>query len=183
MTSVDEIWTAVLARNVRFHKREESELFRNAVRAYLDKAYLTSANLSAVLYEKIFTTRLAYETANPEGFVPSKDNLQEQFTNLLQRESQIIESDRLSFRQITNQLVEAGVITTDEKNEYDEFYTKVRNPVAHGLTIRLFESMLGHVPSHTFEIDANYEAVYCKVAELLLDRIYDLMTKKVVRKQ
>ena len=149
----------------------------------MDKRYPTSANLCATLYEKIFTTRLANETANPAGFTPSKNNVREQLVNLLNRESEIIETEKLSFRRITKKLVEANVLTTAEKTDYDSFYTSVRNPVVHGLTLRLFEPTLGHAPSSTFEIDANYEAVFECVSAQLIEKIYELMTVKVLRKQ
>ena len=183
MKPIDKIISEHLTGKVQFHKREETESFGDALEAYKDKKYVTSSNICAVLYEKIFTTRLANETANPEGFVPSKYNIEEQLLNLLNREVQIIDTDKLSFRRITKQLVEADVLTPDEKNEYDTFYTKIRNPVAHGLTLRLYEPMLGHPPSNTFEIDANYESVYKQASERLIDKIYKLMTVKVLRKR
>lgn len=168
---------------VKFHKREESDLFRDSVYAYFNKNFVTSANLCATLYEKIFTTRLANETANPPGFIPSKGNLPEQFQNLLNREVEIIETQKLSFRQITKHLVASGVLTEAEKSEYDTFYTTVRNPVSHGLTCRLFELTMGHPPAHTFEIDANYEAVFKATAEKLIKKVHELMTVKKLRKQ
>ena len=183
MTTVQDIANDCSAGNVRFHKREESDLFRDALQAYIESRFSTSANLCATLYEKIFTTRLVNETANPSGFVPSKDNLDEQLTNLLNREIEVIETQKLSFRQITSKLVDAGVLTHAEKTDYDTFYTTVRNPVAHGLTIRLFEPVLGRAPAHTFEIDANYEGIFEKTAEELIQKIYELMTVKVLRKQ
>ena len=183
MKPIGEIISEHSSGKVKFHKREETESFGDALNAYDDKKYVTSANICAVLYEKIFTTRLANETANPDGFVPSKENIEEQLQNLLNREVQIIEMEKLSFRKITKKLVDAGVLTPDEKNEYDTFYTEIRNPVAHGLTLRLYEPMLGHTPSNTFEIDANYEIVYRHASEILIDKIYNLMTVKALRKQ
>jgi hypothetical protein len=182
MTTIQNIVNDFDTGNVRFHKREESDLFRDALRAHIDRRFSTSANLCATLYEKIFTTRLVNETANPRGFTPSQDNLDEQLRNLLNREVEVIETQKLSFRQITCQLVDAGVLTATEKTDYDTFYTKVRNPVAHGLTIRLFEPALGHPPAHTFEIDANYERVFEKTSEDLIQKIHELMTAKVLRK-
>jgi hypothetical protein len=183
VNSIQKIADEFSRGNVRFHKREESDLFGDAIQAYLDKRYPTSANLSATLYEKIFTTRLANETANPAGFTPSRNNVKEQLVNLLKRESEIIETEKLSFRQITKKLVETNVLTTAEKNDYVSFYTSVRNPVAHGLTLRLFEPTLGHAPSSTLEIDANYEAVFERVSAQLVEKVYELMTVKVLRKQ
>lgn len=183
MTSIQKIAAEISKDNVRFHKREETNLFKEAVQAFLDDRYSVAANLSATLYEKIFTTRLANETANPAGFMPSRNNTQQQLENLLNREVQIIETDRLSFRQITSKLVVEGVISDSEKADYDSFYTSVRNPVAHGLTLRLFEPAFGRRPTSTFEIDADYERVLMKPAEQLIQKIYELMTVKVLRKQ
>ncbi|WLQ14342.1 hypothetical protein O5O45_00105 [Hahella aquimaris] len=183
MNAIQEIANDFSSGNVRFHKREESDLFRDALQACAERCFSTSANLCASLYEKIFTTRLVNETANPSGFSPSKDNLDEQLTKLLNREIEVIETQKLSFRQITKELVDAGVLTAAEKADYDTFYTTVRNPVAHGLTIRLFERVLGRVPAHTFEIDSNYERIFEKTAEELIQKIYEIMTIKVLRKQ
>ena len=180
--TIQDIAEDIRKGNVKFHKREESDLFRDTVDMYLNKHFVASANLCATLYEKIFTTRLVNETSNPLGFTPSKDNLHEQLSNLLSREIEIIETQELSFRKITKQLVDSGVLTGAEKSEYDNFYTIVRNPVAHGLTLRLFESTVGHPPAHTFEIDTNYETVFEKTAEKLINKVYDLMTVKVLRK-
>jgi len=104
MATIQDIAEDIEKGNVKFHKREESNLFRYAVDAYNNKHFVASANLCATLYEKIFTTRLANETANPPGFAPSKDNVHEQLRNLLDREVEIIEKEKLSFRQITKQL-------------------------------------------------------------------------------
>ena len=183
MKPIDEIISEHSSGKVQFHKREETETFGDALEAHKGKKYVTSSNICAVLYEKIFTTRLANETANPESFVPAKDNIGEQLINLLNREVQIIDTEKLSFRKITKQLVEADVLTPEEQNEYDTFYTEIRNPVAHGLTLRLYEPLLGHSPSNTFEIDANYESVYKRASEMLIDKIYKLMTVKILRKQ
>lgn len=74
------------------------------------------------------------------------------------------------------------MLTEAEKDEYDEFYSTVRNPVVHGLTLRLYEQTIGH-PPHTFEIDANYETVFEKTADKLIKTVYELMTVKVLRKR
>lgn len=182
MTTVQDIVNDFSAGNVKFHKREESDLYRDALRAYIDRRFSTSANLCAMLYEKLFTTRLVNETANPAGFTPSKDNLDEQLSNLLNREIEVIETQKLSFRQITRELVNSGILTNAEKTDYDTFYSAVRNPVAHGLTLRLFEPALGRPPAHSFDIDANYESVFEKTSENLIQKIYELMTVKVLRK-
>lgn len=136
-----------------------------------------------MLYEKIFTTRLVNETANPEGFIPSKDNIGEQLQNHLDREEQIINDACLSYRKITEKLVERAVLTEDQKNEYDNFYTDIRNPVAHGLTLRLFKNKFNRLPANTFEIDQKYEVIYEWASTILINKIYDIMVNKVLLKQ
>ncbi len=63
----------------------------------------------------VFTTRLVRETANPPGFVPAKDNVDEQFQNLIDREEDVVNVQKMSFRQITKELVGLGVITGAKK--------------------------------------------------------------------
>lgn len=183
MKPVNEIYSDFLLGKVKFHKREETEIFHDTLKCFMDGKYNTSANLSAVLYERVFTTRLINETANPPDFVPSKENLKEQLDNLSQRENQIVNIEKLSFRSITQELVKTGVISEDEKNEYDTYYTEVRNPVSHGLTSRIFENVLGRRPANTFETDTKYEKIYQEVAHSLIYMIYDLMAVKVLRKR
>lgn len=158
-------------------------MYGEALVSYFKEKYLTSAILCAVLYEKIFTTRLVNEIANPRGFVPSKDNIQEQLQNQLNQEEEIIETSKLRFCCITKKLVELNVIKNDEKLEYDNFYTDIRNPVSHGLSLRLYKKMIGRTPTSTFEIDTNYEEIYQRVAKLLIEKIYELMVVKVLRKK
>lgn len=182
MPTVRDIAADLTAEKIKFHKREESDLYRDALQAYLNHRYSTAANLCATLYEKIFTTRLVNETANPSGFIPSKDNIHEQLANLLNREVEIIENKKFTFRKITDELVRVGVLSVSEKTDYDNFYTNVRNPVAHGLTIRLFERAIGRRPANTFDIDANYEAVFKYTSKKLIQKIYKLMMEKILRK-
>jgi hypothetical protein len=182
MKPINEIYADFLLGKVRFHRAIESDLFRDALMFHSDSKFSTSAALCAILYEMIFTTRLVRETANPPGFVPGKDNLDEQFQNLYDREDDIINVKKMAFRQITSELLKLGVITSDDKAEYDDFYSAIRNPVAHGLTFRLFEPMLGRAPSHALEVDTNNRPVYEKASHILIDKIYCLMTLKVLRK-
>jgi hypothetical protein len=183
MKPVNEIYAEFLLGNVKFHKLMEHDIFRDSLMFHMDNKYSSSATLCAVLYEMLFTTRLVRETSNPSGFVPNKENMEQQLENLIKREDEVINKERLSFRDITQQLVDKAVLTTDEKSEYDTFYTNIRNPVAHGLTSRLFEPMLGRTPKHAFETDTNYNAIYHKASEILIDKIYYLMAVKGLRKQ
>jgi hypothetical protein len=131
----------------------------------------------------IFTTRLVRETANPNGFIPSRENINEQLTNLTEKENEIINIKKLSFRNITNELKEREIISENDKQEYDKFYSEIRNPVAHGLTFRLFELLIGRKPTNSFEVDTNYNQVYEKASELLINKIYYLMAIKELRKK
>ena len=183
MKPVNEIYSDFLLGKVRFHRAIETDMFRDALMFYMDRKFSTCASLCSTLYEMIFTTRFVRESANPDGFIPGKNNLEEQIQNLMNREDQIINQDKLSFRQITCELSKKGVITSKEKEEYDSFYTKIRNPVAHGLTFRLYEPMLGKKPAHTFEVETNYQPVYEKASHMLLNNIYALMHSKKLLKQ
>ncbi len=183
MKTIDEISNDFSNGIIKFHKVMETELYQDAIEFYLQNKFSASASLCSVLYEMIFTTRLINETANPTGFIPNQDNVNEQLTNLLNKENEVININKLSFRKITKELKDIGILSQSEKDTYDDFYSKYRNPVAHGLTCRLFESSMGHPPNHTFEIDVNYNAVYKKPAEELLNMVYDLMVVKNFRKQ
>jgi len=178
MKPVNEIYSDFLLGKVKFHRAIENDMFRDALMFYMDRKFSTCASLCSTLYEMIFTTRLVRETANPDGFIPGKENLEEQLQNLMSREDQIINQDKLSFRKITSELTQKGVVTSEEKDEYDLFYTEIRNPVAHGLTFRLYEPMLGKKPADTFEVDRNSQPVYEKASHILLDNIYTLMHSK-----
>lgn len=183
MKPVNQIYADFLLGNVKFHRVIETDMFRDALMFYMDAKYSTSAILCAVLYEMIFTTRLIRETANPKGFVPGKDNIDEQIDNLITKEEEVVNIRKMSFRSITDALVNEGVISAVEKSGYDKFYSDIRNPVAHGLTHRLYEPMIGRKPAHSFETETNYQHVYRKASELLINEIYTLMAIKVLRKQ
>lgn len=183
MKSVNEIYSEFLLGQVTFHKAIETDMFRDSLMFFMDKKYSTCASLCATLYEMIFTTRLVRETSNPEGFVPGPNNLEEQLKNLMDREDHIINIEKMSFRKITKNLVVENVLSDEEKDIFDKFYTEIRNPVAHGLTYRLYEPMLGREPAHILEVDTNYSAVYEKASVLLLNHIFDLISTKKLIKQ
>lgn len=183
MKPINEIYSEFLLGNVRFQRVIEHDLFRDSLMFFMDNKFSTSASLCATLYEMIFTTRLVRETANPDGFVLSKENIEEQLKNLIDKENEIINEKKLSFRKITKELKEREVISEIEKSDYDSFYTEIRNPVVHGLTFRLFEKLLNRKPAHSFEVETNYEPIYKKASELLIDKIYYLMAIKELRKK
>ena len=182
MAKIKDIYNEFKYKKVTFHRKIETDIFEDALESFLNKKYSTSANLCATLYEMIFTTRLVRETANPEGFIPSKNNLVKQLENLNNKENDIINVKKLSFRSITKELKDKGILSEKEKDEFDSFYTEIRNPVLHGLTFRLFEKLIGRKPTNLFEVDINYSLVYEKAAEELINKIHYLMTVKVLRK-
>ncbi|OMH31735.1 hypothetical protein BGP75_16565 [Motiliproteus sp. MSK22-1] len=75
-------------------------------------------------------------------------------------------------------LVSESVLTAEEKNVFNTLYTEVRNPVAHGLTYRLYEPMLGRKSAHIYEVDTNYGVVYEKASVLRIEHIFDLISTK-----
>lgn len=180
---INEIYSEFLLGNVRFHKSIESDMFRDALMFFMDNKFSTSASLCSTLYEMIFTTCLVRYTSNPKDFVPSKDNVEEQLKNLMNKENEIINVLKMPFRKITENLVREGVINDEEKSIFDKFYSEIRNPVAHGLTFRLYEPMLGHKPAHIFQVEANYSPVYKQASVLLINNIFDLMASKKLLKQ
>lgn len=177
MKPINEIYSDFLLSRVRFHRKIESDLFRDALMFYMDEKYITSATLCAVLYEMVFTTRLIRETSNPPDLISSKENLNEQLNNLQKKEEEIVNQKKMSFKTITAELLKLGLLQKQEKDEYDSFYTDIRNPVLHGLTFRLFEKFYNKKPN-VFEADVNSFYVYKKAAEELINKIYDLMAVK-----
>lgn len=165
----------------RFHQRIETEMFDDMLDLFENQRYATSAMIGAVLYEKLFTTRLIRDSGFPD--TPSQDNVAEQIRHLNERERQITETDRLSFRNITDQLVKAEVLTQTQKNNADNFYNKYRNPVSHGLSYRLYETVFDQKPNSAFQIDANYERLYKAVAEIMISEIRDWASSEVLLKQ
>ncbi len=182
MEDFNKIYSEFLLGNVTFHRKEEADLFSGALFFYYDEKYVAAANLCATLYERIFTTYLIHNTSKPEGFIPSKDNLKEQLDNLSKASNKVTEGKgKLSFRAITEKLVDLDLVTKDEKQEYDVFYNDVRNPVAHGLSYRIFKDVFGREPEHIYEVDLKAEEIYKKPAYMLIEKIYHLMTVKVLR--
>jgi len=177
MKPINEIYADFLLSNVRFHRKVESDIFRDALMSYVDEKYITSATLCATLYEMVFTTRLIRETSDPPDLIPSKENINEQLNNLQKKEEEIINQKKMSFKKITSELLKLGVLEKQEKDEYDSCYTDIRNPVLHGLTFRLFEKFHSIKPN-IFELDINAPYVYKKAAEELINQIYNLMVIK-----
>ncbi len=86
----------------------------------------------------------------------------------------------MSFRNITKKLKELIILTSSEKNTYDRFYTEKRNPVAHGLSLRIFKLNTGQEPKNIFELES--DSYYEKIAHELIYEIYELMyTKKLLK--
>ena len=120
MDTIDDVYSKFKSGNIPFSSKEETDIFHDALVSYIEGKHVISASLSAILYERIFITRLINETANPTGFIPSKDNIQEQLDNLLERKEEVENIDRLLFRQVTKKLLELSIVSENEKNEYDD---------------------------------------------------------------
>ena len=100
----------------------------------------------------------------------------------MNRENQITNDEKYPFRKITKELVDTGVITSDEKVEYDDFYTSTRNPIAHGLLLRLYKPMCGKDPAHIFEVDVNSDPIFSRATEVMVNKIYEIMAVKKLLK-
>jgi hypothetical protein len=184
MKTIEEILSELLLNKFTFHKVTEHDIYQDALLHYLNQKYCSSALLAASLYEMIFTTRLIRETSNPGGFIPDKNNINEQFQNLLNREEEVVNGKKkMFFRNITEELVQKNVITNEEKGDYDNFYSKLRNPVSHGLTARLYKDLLDGEPKNSFEIDERCNEIYKIASEKLVYKIYEIMAvKKLLKK-
>ena len=160
----------------------EHEMFNEALQCFVNKRYISSANTGFVLFERIFTSRLIRETSSPKGFVPSKSNVQEQLKNMLDKERKVVDGDDLdrkkgfSFYKVTEELKQLRILSKEEKDEYDDLYKDYRIPVMHGLSLRLYEKVFDKIPSHSFEPDVNYEKMYEEMSELIINKIYDLVS-------
>lgn len=181
MKDIEDIYDDFNNGALKFHRKEEHDIFKDSLDSYLSGKYSVSASLNAVLYERIFTTRLIRETSNPVGFVPSSGNVNEQLQNLLNAEDDIVNVRKLSFRKITKKLVDDGILTSAEKSNYDSFYTDKRNPVAHGLSLRIFKQTMGRDPANVFELES--DSYYKDIANEIIKMICELMKTKKLLKQ
>ena len=172
-----------------FYFRIEHEMFNEALQCFADKRYATSATIAAVLFEKIFTTRFIRETGSLEIFALSKSNIKEQLDYILDKERKVVDGDNpdnkkgMSFYEITKELKRIEILSKEEKDEFDDFYSNYRNSVIHGLTYRLFEKVFNRKPAHFLAPDAKYDEMYKKVSELIINKIYELVSKgKFIKK-
>lgn len=183
---ISEIAERLNRGELTFHQRMEHDMFFDIVDLYRNKRYAASAMIGAVLYEKLFTTRLIRETDFPNA--PSRDNLARQIQYMIDREQEIIDGtdpskrQGLSFKQVTQQLFQHGIISKEQQKEADDFYTKYRNPISHGLSYRLYETVFERKPNSTFQLDANYPVLYKEVAETMIREIYKWVLSEVLRK-
>jgi hypothetical protein len=159
---------------LRFHSRFASNMFKVALQCHLAGEFASSAVLCAVVYERVFTTRLVREANREAGLVPSKDNIEEQMQLLQRREKEIIDGKKMRFGMITAELERLEVLTADEKQGYDAFYTELRIPLVHGLGLRLYEQTFDRSPSNPFEIDVD-DTMYKIASERLIEKIRSML--------
>jgi len=173
---------------VSFHLRMENEMFEDSLANYQENRFLAASSIAFVLFERIFITRLSREFNSPDGFTPQKENIFEQLDYLINKESEVVDGTKegkkrgLVFKNITKELKERSIISEIEKGEYDSIYDEYRNPVLHGLTYRLYESVFNKKPINFLEIENNYKKIYKKISEMIINEIYKLIsTKKLIK--
>jgi len=174
---------------VSFHLKIEDEMFGDILVNFQENRFIASTITAFVLYEKIFTTMLLREIAFPDDFIPSKENIYEQFDYLINKESEIVDGKNkskkrgMSFQDITKELEKRCVISKEEKSFHDSFYYKYRIPVLHGLTYRLYESIFGIKPKNFLEIEMRYEEIYNRLSEIIIKQIYMLISTGKLKKR
>ncbi len=180
---VKDIMDAYEKNSIRFHSRIETLMFSECIQNYLNKRYISSATVWYTLYERIFTTRLIRETSNHEWFIPSKDNFDEQFKNLINREEEVVLTNEMSFWEILKLLKEKGILDSKEKREYQKVYCKYRNSILHWVVYKLYEYVFWSSPSNMIDMDIQVEKIYKIVSEIIITDIYNLHLKcKILKK-
>jgi len=180
--SFQKIIDAKKRGKISFHLQMENDMFEEILSNYQENRFLSSASTAFVLYERIFITRLSREINSPNDFIPNKENLFEQLDSLINKEREVVDGKKegkkkgLSFKNITKELKERKIIS--EKENYDSIYDEYRNPVLHGLTYRLYESVFNKKPNNFLEIDLNYKIIYKKLSEIIINEIYTLISSK-----
>ncbi|HRY36647.1 MAG TPA: hypothetical protein P5230_02055 [Candidatus Magasanikbacteria bacterium] len=169
---------------LKFHCAMEDAAFKEILNNYDKKNYICSACGACMLFEKIFSTFLARHCAFPPNFKPAKNNLVSQLKYLKTTQNEIDsgkENHGLSFKEITQKLTDHKFISNKEKIDYNNFYDRYRNPIAHGLQSRLYKDIFGE-PNNTFQMDVRYEEIYKKLSEIVIEKIYNIMFYKKLLK-
>ncbi len=182
MKAVHDIYCEFRNNSGWFHKRIENDMFEEAILAYFEKKYTSSAVICCTLYEGVFITRLSREHVDKD-FIPSKENIKEQIQILDNSEKLIMEKDKLSFKNVLTKLEEHQILSPEENRNYYKIYTDYRNPALHWLLWRLYKNLYWKdFPWNSFQFDAQYELIYKDCSEKLINEIYELMTIKKLRK-
>lgn len=130
MKAVHDIYCEFRNNSGWFHKRIENDMFEEAILAYFEKKYTSSAVICCTLYEGVFITRLSREHVDKD-FIPSKENIKEQIQILDNSEKLIMEKDKLSFKNVLTKLEEHQILSPEENRNYYKIYTDYRNPALH----------------------------------------------------
>ncbi|MCF6169282.1 hypothetical protein [Lutibacter sp.] len=187
--SFQKIIDAKKRGEISFHLQMENDMFEEILSNYQENRFLSSASTAFVLYERIFITRLSREINSPNDFTPNKENIFEQLDYLINKEREVVDGKKegekrgLSFKNITKELKERKIISEKEKENYDSIYDEYRNPVLHGLTYRLYESIFNKKPNNSLEIDLNYKIIYKRLSEKIINEIYTLISSKKLIKE
>ncbi|WP_457609825.1 hypothetical protein [Lutibacter sp.] len=174
---------------ISFHLQMENDMFEEILSNYQENRFQSSASAAFVLYERIFITRLSREINPPNNFTPNKENIFKQLDYLINKEREVVDGKKegkkrgLSFKNITKELKELKIISEKEKENYDSIYDEYRNPVLHGLTYRLYESIFNKNPNNFLEIDLKYKIIYKKLSEIIINEIYTLISSKKLIKE
>lgn len=152
------IFEQKIGTSIKFFNRVESEILSQAISLYKSGHHWSAGTLFTQLYEMRLTRFFIRRTNKPEGFQPSKKNIDEQLKNLRDREHDVIEN-RMSFYKIVDESFENGLISDELAARAKIFYKEIRIPVSHGLLNRLAHKYLpiGHVSE--FHTDANFAII------------------------
>lgn len=181
--TIDEIQTELMKDSpMSFSKTSEKDMFDECVKCYNEGKFYSSCTVGMVVYEKIFFSRLLKESYLPlkDKYEEGEFTIEEELNCYRERERILINGKNpenlrgYSFKKVTKELVNYDVITTKQKEEYDNFYDSYRIPVQHGLILRLYENVTG---KRVDKLDT--EEFYSKelheiVSEKVIRKIYDL---------
>ncbi|MFW5895630.1 MAG: hypothetical protein ACOCT9_02680 [archaeon] len=164
-------------KKVHYADREQKIMVEEIINNYENERYISVEVTGFVLYEKIFTTKLNRETSNPDDFKPSKENVSRQIENLIKREKEVVDERKLRFYDITEKLENLDILSTTEKEYYDDFYNKYRNPVLHGLSHRLYD-ILYDKRTTFIQRDLDIEKLHKEMSEKIIKKLHELYFEK-----
>lgn len=177
--SIHEIHTELLD-STSFSRRVERIMFEECIESYYDKRFFSSCTVGMVLFEKIFFSRLHTLTYLPEDFESTTENVRQHMEYYMERERVMIDGKDLdkkrgmTFYDVTGELLDRNIISSNEKKDFDEFYRLYRVPVQHGLTLRLYEQVSGKEVINKGEYGLLSKETHKKVTELVIRKIYEV---------